>query len=812
MRTIGIIKNVAGALLVTITTALALTACHPDDDIDGTGGTDGDMITVSRLEVGIEAIGSTGTRAGDAADTRAGDAAGTRAADASTRTEGTYAGVKTEFVDGDVLHICAEAGGNKKYATATYRASEADGTPGSWSISPALMLPKDGASTLEIFYDGGTQEYGSESATAKFSEVLADVTTGNSDGIRSDPATDVLYAHSSKIAGSVSVANGALTIKLRHANAFIRLGKVENNLTGRNIVAVAAVVCDYRNDDNGGSSTLEKTILLNQASGGSGDFGTEAFSYTNGGVGNPYVLTSFVVTISDGNGNTGGDEKLIIPVPDATGGVIKDFDGKAVTGQPVLSGKKYTYHLVLAPGKLTATLDGNSIPSWNDKGQLVTAPDGYIPIYSAEELKKIGVKDENNSENYKYTYTYTDASGTEKSLPYSLDGKYILMAEIDLGNAAVTKDGGDENWTPIGKTGDGNQFTGRFNGNGHTITRMRVNTSESHAGFFGVIDGAVIYNLHFEGASVTNTSTYVGTLAGYATGSSIALCSATDCMVSNKSFSGGLMGYSSNTHLTRCYAINCTVTSGYNDMSNSYAGGLVGRNDSGSGSSSGSSITAACYTAGCTVAVATNMPSSSGYAGGLVGNNTYSSGNNTLYGCYALYAAVTATGNKHYLGALAGYLNSGNIISCYATSNNSSTGGSASNMLVGGIYEGGTFTITDCISPLKDPGDDGTPSETLIGSGYGITYRDADAGYALLVKNSDNSDIADCDNVRTVIVNTSGNINVTEPGSSSSVTIPLGGIYVVSRTWKAAGIWKIDLTDADKQKNAPFINWSYDGE
>lgn len=776
MKTIKTIKNVAGALLVTVTTTLALTACHPDDD-PGTGGTDG-MITVSRLEVGIESIGSTGTRAGDA----------------GTRAEGVYAGVKTGFADGDVLHLYVNASVNGQYthelATATYTAGTTDGTAGTWSISPALVLPENAVDmSIIAFYDGKTTEYkdDQEQFIIALAAAAAGVTIVQNNGDPtpvSDNACDALMASNADgFVGSITLgANGALTIKLAHTNALIRLGKVENRLTGKEIKAVEAVVYE----SGIGNLAQYRRIPLTMTN-ADGYTGAEAFSYVFSDDA-PYVLTSFVVTINDiGSTGTEGDEELIIPVPDATGTLgsggasggtgdkITDSEGKPVTGQPVLSGKRYTYHLILAPGMLTATLstaDGDDL-QWNDKGQLVTAPDEYIPIYGAEELKKIGVKKNDGTEGYEYSYTYTDASGTEQSIPYSLDGKYILMADIDLANAAP--DGNDANWTPIGKNKD-NSFTGRFNGNGHTITGMKVKTSEYYAGFFGAIDGAVIYNLHFEGASVTHTGNdQAGTLVGYAKKSSIALCSATDCTVSGKYRSGGLVGASSTSHLTRCYAINCTVTN--NGDNSSIAGGLVGYNNSSSGSSN---IFAACYTTGCTVTAIGNSSSSS--AGGLVGN-TYSDNNATLYGCYALYAAVTATSSSSSSsGTLAGYLyagtsNSSSVISCYAT-NKAST---ASNTLIGSIVNNdknpsspGSTIITGCISPLKDPGSDtSAPSENIdysgvIGNGgngttYGITYRDGTDGYAPLV-----GSITDCSDVRTVIVNTNGG-DVTENGST---TIP----------------------------------------
>ena len=85
-----------------------------------------------------------------------------------------------------------------------------------------------------------------------------------------------------------------------------------------------------------------------------------------------------------------------------------------------------------------------------------TVPKGYIPVYSEEELNKIG-----------------------KSADYPLDGKYILMRNIEM----------KYNFDGIGYTSSGIQpFTGEFNGNGHTIYDLnpvpRYNgTTEVYMGF-----------------------------------------------------------------------------------------------------------------------------------------------------------------------------------------------------------------------------------------------------------------------------------------------------------------------------------------
>ena len=57
-------------------------------------------------------------------------------------------------------------------------------------------------------------------------------------------------------------------------------------------------------------------------------------------------------------------------------------------------------------------------------------------------------------------------------------------------------------------------FTGRFDGQGHTISNFTVSGTEN-TGFFGVIKGAIIQNLHLSGVTVTGGKR-VGGLVGWA--------------------------------------------------------------------------------------------------------------------------------------------------------------------------------------------------------------------------------------------------------------------------------------------------------
>lgn len=90
----------------------------------------------------------------------------------------------------------------------------------------------------------------------------------------------------------------------------------------------------------------------------------------------------------------------------------------------------------------------------------------------------------------------------------------VLTADIDLSN---------EKWTPIGKYTDDNDktpYTGTFDGQGHTIKGLYVNSaSDAYVGLFGCLEGAAVRNLTVDGY-VQGCNT-VGGIAGYASNAAI---------------------------------------------------------------------------------------------------------------------------------------------------------------------------------------------------------------------------------------------------------------------------------------------------
>lgn len=143
-----------------------------------------------------------------------------------------------------------------------------------------------------------------------------------------------------------------------------------------------------------------------------------------------------------------------------------------------------------------------------------------------------------------------------------------LTADIDLNS---------EEWTPIGNAG--NTFQGNFNGNGHTISNLKVNlpTSEN-VGFFGTTKNGTVKNLNFHNADIKG-SLNVGVVAGTPYTTSYSNITVTgNVEVNGFAYVGGMFGkngYADLTDLTMNANSGSYVkadSQGYR----SYVGGIIG--------------------------------------------------------------------------------------------------------------------------------------------------------------------------------------------------------------------------------------------
>ena len=253
--------------------------------------------------------------------------------------------------------------------------------------------------------------------------------------------------------------------------------------------------------------------------------------------------------------------------------------------------------------------------------------------------------------------TYSGGSGSQ-SEPYQIataddiitlgqttedyDKYFIMTADIDLADSGTFTQAVIAGDTDTDYYFDGTEFTGSFDGDGHTISNLTV-SGDDYCGLFGYIgEGGIVSNLGLENVSITGGG-YVGGLCGYNYYGSITSCYASGSVTGSYNFVGGLCGYNDNGSIISCYASG-SVTGTFGSV-----GGLCGYNRG--------SITS-CYASG-------SVTGTYNYVGGLCGYNYYGS----ITSCYAS-GSVTGGG---YVGGLCGYNYYCSITSCYASG--SVTGG-----------------------------------------------------------------------------------------------------------------------------------------
>ena len=189
----------------------------------------------------------------------------------------------------------------------------------------------------------------------------------------------------------------------------------------------------------------------------------------------------------------------------------------------------------------------------------------------------------------------------------------VLTDDIDLGGSV---------FTPIGK--DFHEFTGSFDGQGHTVTGLNV-SDVADAGLFGVAKAAAIKNVIVQG-SVSGTSNAAGILArAKTTACTIENCG-NEATVTSTGYAAGILANSTtNSTISACYNVGSITSTG--SGSNGRAGGILGNVNS-------SSPVSDCYNTG-------NIAASSGYAGGIRGLLGSTIGQITR-----CYNAGTVTGNS----------------------------------------------------------------------------------------------------------------------------------------------------------------------
>ena len=283
-------------------------------------------------------------------------------------------------------------------------------------------------------------------------------------------------------------------------------------------------------------------------------------------VGDLQSSVSYEVTLKDQNGKT----------VSASGEALFEVEMKVGTG---LSGIK-VYH-----DGVEMTNDGAALTEHADHF-VYDSTTGYITMKVSHFSPFTAVYNKEN---------WSDRTSEDYTVPVDEDGKVVtitsaaelakLASEVNSGKSykgytvklANDIDLGSHMWTPIGKSGS--TFQGIFDGQGHTISNLLINSKwSSDVGLFGFTTNGEIKNFTLKNASVKGYLD-VGAVAGTPYTSKYSNITLTgDVEIDGFAYVGGMFGKNAYANLTDL-TIDVSEGSYVNaDSGNyrTYVGGLVG--------------------------------------------------------------------------------------------------------------------------------------------------------------------------------------------------------------------------------------------
>ena len=247
-------------------------------------------------------------------------------------------------------------------------------------------------------------------------------------------------------------------------------------------------------------------------------------------------------------------------------------------------------------------------------------------------------------------------------------------------------------------------FSGTFDGDGHTISGIRINNNHDYQGLFGYCKNSTVKNLILTDARI-NGKYNVGGIVGYSfNGSSIVDCQvAYNVNVSGSQDIGGIVGHNYSS-IEDCQVANNVTLSGSKRV-----GGIAGSNGgsikncqvannvivSGSGDDSSNigGIAGFIFFNGVNdgsienCQVANNVTvSGHGYVGGIAGYGFLGS---SVESCHVVNN-VTVSGGNNFIGGIAGYMDESSIADCQVANNVTINGISDYGTIVG-YYNNSTF-------------------------------------------------------------------------------------------------------------------------
>lgn len=179
--------------------------------------------------------------------------------------------------------------------------------------------------------------------------------------------------------------------------------------------------------------------------------------------------------------------------------------------------------------------------------------------------------------------------GSTKTQPIQSDGIYQISSGDELAwfadatktngaiNAVLTNDIdlNSKEWTPIGQPASGyvtEAFSGTFDGQGHTISGLYINTSSAFYGLFYCVYGGTVKDVNVIG-DVATTGNTAGGIVGKLQGGTIENCSFDGSVTAKGNYVGGIVANIVTNSKATSNIIGCCNKG---EISGKYAGGILG--------------------------------------------------------------------------------------------------------------------------------------------------------------------------------------------------------------------------------------------
>lgn len=295
------------------------------------------------------------------------------------------------------------------------------------------------------------------------------------------------------------------------------------------------------------------------------------------------------------NGRTDNQVFKIIGKMDATAG--NEYQGLSIDGISItVTATQYTYENDINNNQYDEGAEYEA-SFWD--GYTYTAPtadaNGVYHITNAAEfagyIKAVGASD---------PYTYEGAR---------LDtAKAVLECNINLNGGVITR------------TGESYQFSGEFDGQGHTVSNFTIKRTDDnrYTGLFGYVSDGSVKNLTVKNATVIGGKQVAVIVPAVYDNGTVDSCHAIDCTVIGIKKVGAIAGIAQNATVSECSATNCNVFASETDVVEAGAGAVIGYAENVTGENTNTTTNVNIYTSTSIVSTAADLTAALNNGGTVV--------------------------------------------------------------------------------------------------------------------------------------------------------------------------------------------------